>query len=60
MLSNLKIGDRQFWCISKAIRGKHSRNVGLLRDGDKNLLTNEDKVNVIANTFEKSHALTSN
>lgn len=60
MLSNLKTGDKKFWRVTKAIRGKHSSHVGFLRDGDKVLFTNIEKVNAIADTFEKSHALTSN
>lgn len=49
MLSNLSSGDKKFWRIAKAIRGKHSNKIGKLRDGDKDLFTNEDKVNSIAN-----------
>lgn len=60
MLSNLPTGDKKFWRITKAIRGKHSNKIGQLRDGDKDLFTNDEKVNSIANTFEKSHTLTSN
>lgn len=60
MLSSLKTGDKNFWRVTKTIRGKHTRNVGVLREGDKNLFTNEEKVNAIANTFESSHALTTN
>lgn len=60
MLSNLKTGDKKFWKVTKAIRGKNSNIIGCLRDGDKVLFTNDEKVNAIADTFEKSHALTSN
>lgn len=60
MLSNLKTGDKKFWRVTKAIRGKHSKSIGLLRENDKDLFTNDEKVDAIANTFEKSHALTAN
>lgn len=58
MLSSLKTGDKKFWRVTKAISGKHAKHIGVLRDGDKDLFTNKEKVDVIANTFEKSHSLT--
>lgn len=59
MLYNLSTADKKFWRITKSIRGKHSKNIGSLLDGDKDLFTNEEKVNAIATTFEKSHTPTS-
>lgn len=60
MLSKLKTGDKKFWRVTKAISGKHSKQVGLLRDGNSVLFTDEEKVNAIANSFEKAHSLTAN
>ena len=59
MLSNLNTGDKKFWKVTKAIRGKHSGHIGFLHDGERVLFTNAEKVNALADTFEKSHALTS-
>lgn len=58
MVSNLPTGDKKFWRITKAIRGKHSNNISKLQYEGKDLLTDEEKVNCIASTFEKSHTLT--
>lgn len=58
VLSNLAPVDKKFWKISKALRGKHSKAVGKLIHNGNSLFTDEEKVNCIADEFEKSRTLT--
>lgn len=58
-LSKMQPGDKKLWRICKTMKGKGSRNIGKLQNDTSEIMSNEDKANAIADSFEKAHRLTS-
>jgi hypothetical protein len=57
-LSNLPTGSNKFWAITKAFKGKKTQTIPYLTYNNKEHYADEEKVELIANNFEKSHTLT--
>lgn len=59
-LSQLPIGSKRFWRITKAFRGKKGNKMCSLKQNDQNFDLDTDKTRLIADQFEKAHKITSN
>lgn len=58
-LSHLPTGSKRFWHITKAFQGKKHNKISTLKQNGHNFITDIDKVQLIADQFEKAHKLTS-
>lgn len=58
-LSKFQTGSKQLWKITKSLRGKTSCGPSVIISNNRTLLNTSEKVNAIADSFERSHTLTS-
>lgn len=58
LLERLKPGDKSFWKISRTLRCKNRRTIPSLKVGTASFITDEEKSELLANTFAKAHKLT--
>lgn len=57
-LVSLSTGAKNFWRITKAIRGKNQGLPNILHADNISFSTDDDKANALANSFEKANLLT--
>lgn len=60
MLSKLQPGDKSFWKISKKLRGKSNKTIPNFIIGNASISSDENKAQILADTFAASNGLTSN
>lgn len=60
MLSKLKPGDKNFWKISRYLRGKHNKRIPYFTQGNTKIITDNEKSELLAETFSAANNLTSN
>lgn len=60
LLENMTPGDKKFWKVSRSLRGKRKMQLPPLEVGNDKLVSDEEKAEILANTFLNSHILTQN
>lgn len=59
-LSSMKTGSQSFWKVTKKLNNSRKVGIPYLRVNNLDVFDDEQKVNYIADNFEKSHSLTTN
>lgn len=54
----MRPGDKRFWTLSRKLRGKRKNQIPFLINGNVKLITDKEKADKLAETFEQSHYLT--
>lgn len=60
MLSQLKPGDKSFWRISRSLRGKSNKKIPHFNQGNRKINTDEEKAEILADTFATANNITCN
>lgn len=54
----MRVGDKRFWKISRFLRCKEKKKIPYLLNNNSKVITDADKVSLLADIFYKSHELT--
>lgn len=60
LLKSFRNGSKSFWKLTKSLRGRNKNLTTPIVVNNNILVTSQEKVNAIANSFQDAHALTSN
>lgn len=58
LLKSLRPGDKSFWKISRSLRGKRNRNIPYFLQGNRKIVTDNEKAEQLSITFSASNNLT--
>ena len=59
MLSKLRPGNKSFWKISRSLRGIKNKKISHFTQGNRKIITDDEKAQLLSVTFSISNSLTS-